>query len=128
MESGLISRDTPNQSQSLDIPLKGAKKLYLVTTNGGDNTDWDHGDWANPVLYNDKNSLSLTELTWKKATAGWGKVRVNQGVSGSDLVVNKNKEKGIGTHANSVIEFDIPEGYTHFKALVGVDNVLLCKM
>jgi hypothetical protein len=43
-------------------------------------------------------------------------------VSGSDLVVNKNKEKGIGTHANSVIEFDIPEGYTHFKALVGVDN------
>ena len=121
-KSGLISRDTPNQSQSLDIPLKGAKKLYLVTTNGGDNTDWDHGDWANPVLYNDKNTLSLTELTWKKATAGWGKVRVNQGVSGSDLVVNKNKEKGIGTHANSVIEFDIPEGYTHFKAVVGVDN------
>ena len=122
-KSGIINRETPGQSKTVDIDITGAKKLYLVVTNGGDNIDWDHADWIAPVLYNEKDSISLTSLKWIKASSGWGNVRLNKGVSGSDLMVNKVKyETGIGVHSNSIVEFNLPEGYTRFKALAGIDN------
>ena len=121
--SGIINRNTPGHSKELDVNISGAKKLYLVVANSGDNIDWDHADWINPVIYNDKDSLSLTKVRWVKATTGWGKVFVNKAVSGSDLIVNNKKyETGIGVHSNSIIEFDLPEGYTHFKALAALDQ------
>lgn len=122
-KSGLIDRNTPGQSKELDVDIRGAKKLYLVVSNGGDNIDWDHADWINPVVYNDHDSLSLTKLKWVRATSGWGTPRFNKAVSGSDLVVNTVKyESGIGVHSASIVEFDLPEGYTRFKALAGIDN------
>jgi len=122
-KSGLMDRNTPGQSKELDIDITGKRKLYLVVTNGDDNIDWDHADWINPVIYNGKDSLSLTSLNWVKASSGWGNARLNKAVSGNDLVVNKKKYgKGIGVHSNAVIEYDIPEGYTRFKAMVGIDQ------
>ncbi|TDD94707.1 NPCBM/NEW2 domain-containing protein [Flavobacterium cellulosilyticum] len=121
--SGLITKATPNQSTAVDLDISGAKKLYLVVNDGGDKTDWDHADWIEPTLYNGKESMKLTSLKWIKATSGWEHPRVNQSISGNALIVNKVKyEDGIGTHSNSIIEFDIPEGYTRFKSLVGLDN------
>lgn len=121
--SGLITRETPGQSIRADIDITGARKLYLVVTDGGDNTDWDHGDWIAPTLYHGKDSIRLTSLKWIKQTAGWGRSTVNRSVSGNDLVVNNVRyPDGIGTHSNSIIEFDIPEGYTRFRSLAGLDN------
>jgi hypothetical protein len=92
-------------------------------SDGGDNTDWDHADWIAPMLYKGTDSLSLTSIKWTKATSGWGQARVNKGVSGSELIVDDQKyENGIGTHSNSLVEFDLPEGYTRFKAMVGLDK------
>jgi hypothetical protein len=122
-KSGLMNRATPNQNLPIDVDISGAKKLYLVVTNAGDNIDWDHADWIAPILYNDKDSMALTKLKWVKATSGWGTVRVNKAVSGSDLIVNGVKyEKGFGVHSNSIVEFDLPEGFTRFKAMAGIDN------
>jgi hypothetical protein len=122
-KSHVINRQTPAQSKIIDIDLKGAKKLYLVADNSGDGIDWDHTDWINPVVYNDKDTLQLTQLKWLQAKSGWGSVRLNQSVSGGSLIVNnKTYSKGIGMHANGMVEFDLPEGYTHFKALVGLDK------
>ena len=121
--SGLITKETPGHSKLADVDITGAKKLYLVVNDGGDKTDWDHADWIAPTLYNGKDSLMLTNLKWIKATAGWGKPAINKSVSGNNLTVNKVKyENGIGTHSNSIIEFDVPEGYTRFKALAGLDE------
>jgi alpha-galactosidase len=125
-KSGMINRNTPEQSKEANIDISGAKKLYLVVTNGGDNIDWDHADWIAPVLYNNKDSLALTKLKWVKATTGWGRVRMNKAISGSDLIVNnKTYESGIGVHSNSILEFDLPEGYTHFKVLAGLDQAAI---
>jgi hypothetical protein len=123
-KSGLMNRSTPTQSKELDVDITGAKKLYLVVTNGGDNIDWDHADWINPVLYNEKDTISLIKPNWiPSGQNGWGHIGVNKAVSGGDLIVNKVKyDKGIGVHANSVIELTLPEGYTRFNALVGIDN------
>ena len=121
--SGLITRQTPGQQISCDLDITGTDKLYLAVENGGDNIDWDHADWIDPVLVNEYDTLSLTSIPWKKATAGWGESNINKSVSGGDLIVNNVKRiKGIGTHSNSVIEFDIPPGYKRFMAIAGLDH------
>jgi alpha-galactosidase len=121
--SDVIQRETPGQSKMVDIGITGAKKLYLVVSDGGDNFEWDHADWIAPTLYKGTDSVSLTSLKWTKAKAGWGRARINKSVSGTDLIVNGKKfDNGIGTHSNSLIEFDLPEGYTRFRAMVGLDG------
>ena len=121
--SGVISRETPGQQKQIDIDITGAKKLYLVVTNGGDNIDWDHADWIMPTLYNSTDSLPLTKLKWVKATSGWGTAHADKSVSGNELIVNNVVyQSGIGVHSNSIVEFDLPEGYTRFKAVAGLDN------
>ena len=121
--SGLLTKETPGHSKRVDIDITGVKKLYLVVNDGDQKTDWDHANWIAPTLYTEKDSLKLTDLKWIKATSGWEKPNVNKSVSGNNLTINKVKyENGIGTHSNSIIEFDVPEGYTRFKALVGLDE------
>ncbi|MEJ6981218.1 NPCBM/NEW2 domain-containing protein [Pedobacter sp. P351] len=121
--SGIINRETKGHRKDLDLNISGARKLYLVVTDAGDNTDWDHADWIAPTLYNGKDSLLLTKLKWVKASSGWGKAHINKAVSGSSLIVSGREfENGIGVHSNSIIEFDIPEGYTRFKSQIGLDN------
>lgn len=121
--SGIISKETPDQSKAVDVSIVGAKKLYLVVLNGDDNIDWDHADWINPLLYMGTDSISLTSLKWLKATSGWSTPKVNQGVSGSPLIVNKVVyQKGIGVHSASIVEYDLPEGCTRFTSLAGIDN------
>jgi alpha-galactosidase len=120
--SGLINRQTP--SSAADVDITGATKLYLNVRDGGDGIAWDHADWLNPVLGNRGDTIyQLTKLPWKSATAGWGKTTVNKSVSGADLIVNGRKyETGIGTHASSVIEYDLPYGSVRFSATVGLDQ------
>lgn len=121
--SCMINRATTNHGKDADVDISGAKKLYLVVTDAGDNIDWDHADWIRPVLYNDKDSLALTSLKWTRATSGWGNARINRAVSGNKLIVNNVPyANGIGVHSNSVIEFEIPEGYKRFKTKVGIDQ------
>ena len=121
--SGVITKKTFSQSKTADINIGDTKKLYLVVTDGGDDIAWDHADWISPTLYNDKDSVSLTSLKWVNATAGWQSPRVDTSVSGEKLIVNgKTYANGIGTHANSIIEYDLPTGYTRFKTIAGLDN------
>ncbi|AOW10810.1 NPCBM/NEW2 domain-containing protein [Flavobacterium gilvum] len=124
--SGLIAKNSSTKSVTLEIDIRGAKKLYLVVTDGGDKTDWDHADWIEPTLYNEKGATKLTDLKWVKATSGWQKVKINQSISGNTLTVNGIKyDNGIGVHANSIIEYDLPEGYTRFKTTVGLDEACI---
>ena len=119
--SGLLNRE--KQSKLIDIDITGAKKLFLVVKDGGDNIDWDHADWIAPTLYNGKDPILLTSINWLKATAGWSSPKLNKGIAGGELTVNGNVyANGIGTHSNSIIEYELPKGYTHFKAMVGLDN------
>jgi hypothetical protein len=121
--SGIITRQTPGQQVAFDLELNGSGQLFLAVGNGGDNIEWDHADWIGPVLISETDTLQLTSLQWKKATAGWGEARVNKSVSGGDLIVNRVKTAdGIGTHSNSIIEFDIPSGYKRFKGTAGLDD------
>jgi len=121
--SRLITYRAGEQSAEVKVRVGGAKKLYLVVTDGGDGNNWDHADWIEPQLLGTKGTVDLTDIPWTSASAGWGSVAVNTSVSGNRLVVDdKGYANGIGTHANSIIEFDVPDGYESFSSKVGLDK------
>ena len=117
-QSKLVTPDTPNHSVDIDVPLEGARELFLVVTDGGNGYAADWADWAEPRLIRaDGSEIRLTEVEWKSALSGWGGVKVNANASGQELrSAGKALEYGIGTHANSVIAYNLPAGVKRFKA------------
>jgi hypothetical protein len=121
--SRLLNDEPGEQSDSVNVKIDGAKKLYLVVTPGKDNTDWDHADWIEPKLEGTKGSLRLGGIKWVSATSGWSTAKVGESVGGNRLTVdNREYADGIGTHATSIIEYDVPEGYDTFSSRVGLDK------
>jgi putative membrane-bound dehydrogenase-like protein len=122
--SRLITSATPNHSVDIDVSLEGAKELYLVVTDGGNGFTADWADWAEPrLILADGSEKKLTEIEWKSAQAGWGSVRVNASAGGTELrSAGKAIEYGIGTHANSIIAFNLPAGTKRFKARGALDE------
>ena len=117
-QSKLVTPDTPNHSVDIDVPLDGARELFLVVTDGGNGYAADWADWAEPRLIRaDGSEIRLTEVEWKSALSGWGGVKVNANASGQELrSAGKALEYGIGTHANSIIAYNLPAGVKRFKA------------
>ncbi len=121
--SRLISWRPGHRSTEVKVNIAGAKKLYLVVTEGEKGNDWDHADWIDPTLTGPKGTLHLTSIKWVSATAGWGSATIDRSVMGNKLTVDdKAYADGIGTHANSIIEYDIPPGYDTFSAIAGIDQ------
>lgn len=122
--SPVITEQTPGHALQIKADIRGAKELYLVVTDGGNGFGCDWADWAEPTLTGPQGSLRLTELKWKSATAQWGKPAVGANAGGGKLrIAGREIEFGIGTHANSVIAYQIPAGkYEEFHATVGLDN------
>lgn len=122
-KSAVINFQTPGQSTSADVDITNASKFYLVVTDAGDGNGCDHADWIAPVIINGADTVKLTCLTWVRATSGWNTTIINKSISGGSLIVNNiTYPDGIGTHANSIIEYNLPAGYKRFKAICGLDK------
>lgn len=102
--------------QKVEVSVKNGRKLVLFVKDGGNGFDWDHVAWIDPVLTGPKGTLKLTDMKWISASAGWGEARVNRTCDGQPLRVNNQPVSGIGTHAESVIIYELPEGYDTFSA------------
>lgn len=121
--SALITRQTPGHGVPIDVDITGAKKLFLVADVGDADFTADHFNWTEPRLTGPKGELKLTDLKWKHASAGWGKPSVGIAAGGKPMAINgKVITDGIGTHAPSIIEYDLPDGYTHFKTFAALDD------
>lgn len=103
-----------DKSQEISVSVKGGKQLVLFVKNGGDGIMFDHAVWVDPVLKGSSGTLNLTELDWSHASAGWGEVRVNRTCDDKPLMVEGDEVRGIGTHAESTIIYDLPDGYDTF--------------
>ena len=121
--SKLVNAQTPGHSTPIEVDIRGARQLFLVVEDGGNGYSCDWADWAEPRLLGPKGERKLTDLKWRSAQAAFGQVRVNQNCSGGPLrVAGKKVAYGIGTHAHSVIAFDLPTGFDKFVARGGLDN------
>ncbi len=121
--SPLVTSQTKGHAVAIDVNIKGARELFLVVNDGGNGYSCDWADWAEPRLVGPQGTKKLTDLKWKVGTSGFGKLQKNKNVGGRPLKIDgKTVAYGFGTHANSVIGFDIPAGYERFQARGGLDN------
>lgn len=102
-------------SQKINISVKDGKRLILFVKDGGNGFANDHVAWVDPMLHGAKGDLKLTDLKWSSATSGWGQARVNRTCEDKPLIVNDKTVEGIGTHAESMIIYQLPEGYDSFS-------------
>ncbi|MDQ3064904.1 MAG: NPCBM/NEW2 domain-containing protein [bacterium] len=66
----------------------------------------------------------ISDLNWLSATTGYGSIRKDLSASGSPLRINGvTYAKGIGTHAESVITYDLAGKYTKFVSNVGINTL-----
>lgn len=100
----------PSGSQEITVSVKGGKRLVLFVQNGGDGMDNDHAVWENPTLHGPKGDLKLADMKWTSAQAGAGEPHVDRNIWYRPL-----STKGIGTHSDSKIIYDLPEGYDTFS-------------
>jgi len=122
-ESPRLTTASASRLVKVDASLKGAKELYLVVSDeDGISCDW--ADWLDPkLIMADGSTKDLTKLPWKAASQGSGGTRVGKSAMGDALLVNGQKfENGIGTHARSVIVYDLPQGVTGFTAQAAIDD------
>jgi len=103
-------------SQKVEVSVKEGKKLVLFVKDGGNGFDWDHVVWVDPVLHGPKGDLKLTDLKWISASAGWGEAHVNRTCDNKPIIINDKPAEGIGTHAESIIIYELPGGYDTFTA------------
>jgi alpha-galactosidase len=124
-DSGIIRRSTPGAATNIVANITGAKRLYLITTDADDGMSWDHADWGMArITKPDGTVQKLADLEWVDATSGWKPQPLrNQSIDRNPLrIKGVTMEHGIGTHAPSVIEFDLPPGFTEFQAVAGLDD------
>ena len=122
-ESPKLTTASASRLVKVDASLKGARQLYLVVSDeDGISCDW--ADWLEPkLIMADGSTKDLTKLPWKAASQGSGGTRVGKSAMGDALLVNGHKfENGIGTHARSVIVYDLPQGVTGFTAQAAIDD------
>jgi putative membrane-bound dehydrogenase-like protein len=122
-ESPIVTPRTPGHAVSIDLDIAGAKELWLLVADAGDGYGCDWADWAEPLLVGPAGEKRLTDLTWKHASAEWGETRAGRNAAGGPLrIAGKAVAWGIGTHARSLIGYDLPPGYERFRARGGLDN------
>lgn len=121
--SGLITRHTPGYGTNIDLEISGARSLVLVIAEGDGDIFGDHADWIEPRLVVDGQDRKLIELPWASASTGWGGLNIGQTAGGKPITLNgKGYPDAIGAHSLSVIEYELPEGATRFKALAALDD------
>ena len=121
-ESDVVTTDTPNHVVDVNADVTGARRLYLVVSDADDGYACDWADWIDPTLVGPDGELKLTDLKWRSASSQWGETRIGKNADGGPLRVAGKSVNGIGTHAGSVIEYEIPPGYTTFVAQGGLDE------
>jgi len=124
--SKVITTKTPGHAVDVSANIKGVKDLYLTIADGGDSISCDWADWAEPRLVDAAGKeTKLTDLKWKSASTGWGRLGLNRNIGGQPLrIAGKAVEYGIGVHATSVIHYSLPKDHKYVKFLArgGLDN------
>jgi alpha-galactosidase len=68
-------------------------------------------------------TVQLSSLDVSKTMQGWGKPQADKSVDGNPLTIDGTKyERGLGTHAISILYIDLKGDATRFTAKVGVDD------
>jgi hypothetical protein len=68
-------------------------------------------------------TVPLGDLSADSARQGWGELGIDRSVSGKPLRIgDRTFARGLGTHANSELVYQLDQPYERFEAWVGVDS------
>ncbi len=129
-KSEVVAYTTDGHAVDVDITWpEGEKTLVLVVDDGGDNFNYDHGDWINPTLIlRDGTEMPLTGTykTRQYTKSYFNRVYENKNVEngGKMKVMGVSYDRGFSTDANAAIFFQIPDGMdvVRFKAMAAADD------
>lgn len=129
-KSETVAYTTDGHAVDVDIEWpKDSKTLVLVVDDGGDNYNYDHGDWINPTLVlSDGSEVALTGkyMTRAYTKSYFNKVTEDKNVStgGKMKVLGTAYDRGFSTDANAAIFFTIPDNMdvARFKAKAAADD------
>jgi hypothetical protein len=73
-------------------------------------------------------AVYLGDLTPLYSTQGWGQLQVDHSVQGNPLRIGDQRyARGLGTHAQSEILYDLNRSYVRFESWVGIDAEMLAQ-
>jgi len=129
-KSEVVAYTTDGHAVDVDIEWpEGEKTLVLVVDDGGDNYNYDHGDWINPTLVlrnGTEVALTGTYKTRQYTKSYFNRVYENKNVDngGKMKVMGTAYDRGFSTDANAAIFFTIPDDMdvVRFKALAAADD------
>lgn len=128
--SETVAYTTDGHAVNVDIEWpEGSKTLVLVVDDGGDNYNYDHGDWINPTLIlRDGTEVPLTGTykTRDYTNSYFNRVYENRNVDngGKMKVMGVAYDRGFSTDANAAIFFTIPDDMdvVRFTAMAAADD------
>ncbi len=124
-ESGVVRAFNPvGNAVAIDVAIPDGSTEIFLRVDDVDGLSCDWVNWAEPrFVMGDGSEKRLIDLDWKAASTGWGKVRKNLNIEGGQMkVLDKAIEYGVGTHAPSLIAYDLPAGAKRFKARGALDD------
>ena len=126
--SQLLSYTTDGHAEdvSIDLPA-GIRTLALVWDDGGDNYNYDHGDWLNPTFISEGGyEVPLTgDFVYYTYTNSYYNVireDVNVYGTGSMAVLDETYSTGFSADANALLLAYVPDSITAFRATVALDD------
>ena len=122
--SPIVNAQTKRHRVEIDTSIAGVSDLFLVVDDGGNGYACDWADWVDPEIHNKDGKKSLVDIGWVSATTGYGKAHKDKNCRGGEWSVDGTKigKRAIGVHANSVLHFKIPNGYTRLTVTGALDS------
>jgi len=119
---------TPQNNVPSSIDIKTSTRLgktlwlEVIDCDNGNSNDW--AAWIHPFFtLDDGTTVNLTDLSWQSAETAWGQVHLDKNCEGKPMMVNGEIVKnGIGTHANSLINYTIPDNAVGFECKMAADD------
>ena len=106
----------------IEVALKRGDLYLIVSSEGNGSHDW--ANWLEPELVmQDGTTLDLATFPWRTAFSTVGEIQRGKTYRGGRMkVAGKEHTKGLGTHADSFIWFQVPSGATTFRTKVALDD------
>lgn len=124
-EDGDITNSVVVNSNGFTTDKTGEYNIeYSVTDSDGNVTKAE----KTVVVYSESEYLS--DIEWKSARTDWGTIQKDLALCGNNITLNINGEnkifdKGIGTHANSEIVYNLEgKNYDYFESYVGIERTI----
>ncbi|MBD7908892.1 NPCBM/NEW2 domain-containing protein [Sporosarcina gallistercoris] len=122
-EDGNLTDSVKVTSNNFTVSKTGTYHVVFSVTDSDGNTVT-----KTKEIYVYSDVAYASDTNWKSAQTAWSTVKKNQASSGGPIKVlvdgaTKEFTKGIGTHANSSVVYDLADkNYDYFETLVGIDR------